>query len=152
MTAIYPFSSSVAWGDYNNDGRLDFLLTGHCYPSGGTGSVSQLWQNTGTGFTNVTDSVGLPQFGLAAWVDFDNDGRLDLVCTEYGAPQLWRNTTPVTNTLPSAPTGLAMTATTNAVMLSRGIPPRTVKRPPAVSPTTSAPAPRPAEMIFCPRM
>ena len=118
LTASYPYSSSVAWGDYNNDGRLDFLLSGHCYPNGGTGSVSQLWQNTGTGFSNVTASIGLPLFSPAAWGDFDNDGRLDLISTEFGTPQLWRNTTPVTNTPPSAPTGLAMTASSNAVMLS----------------------------------
>src|SRR6185369_8378393 len=41
--------SYVAWGDYDNDGRLDFLLTG-----GGTGAGSQLWRNTGSGFSNMT--------------------------------------------------------------------------------------------------
>ncbi len=45
------FESSVAWGDYDNDGRLDFLLTGLTISGG---PVSQLWRNTGSGFTNVT--------------------------------------------------------------------------------------------------
>ena len=49
----------VAWGDYDNDGRLDFLLTGH---TGSGARIAQLWRNTGSGFTNVTATVapGLP--------------------------------------------------------------------------------------------
>src|SRR6185369_16463983 len=39
LSAVYI--GSVAWGDYDNDGRLDFLLTGY----GGSPYVSQLWRN-----------------------------------------------------------------------------------------------------------
>ncbi len=107
-------NGSVAWGDYDNDGRLDFFIAG------------QLWQNTGSGFTNVTGSVlpGLPQGGYAsvAWGDYDNDGRLDFLIwgstNNDGFCQIWRNNVSFTNTPPSAPTGLALTATANAVMLS----------------------------------
>src|SRR5439155_913872 len=80
------YYSSVAWGDYDNDGRLDFLLTG----DNGSGYVSKLYQNTGTGFVDATNIV---QGGLAgvynasmAWGDYDNDGRLDFLltgCTSY---------------------------------------------------------------------
>ena len=80
--------SSVAWGDYDNDGRLDILLVG-------TG-ISQVWRNLGDGtFTNV--NVGLPgvSLGSAAWGDFDNDGRLDIVLAGTsvtgGLCQVWRN-------------------------------------------------------------
>ena len=119
------YASSVAWGDYDNDGRLDFLLTGYT----GSGLISQLWRNTGSGFTNVP-IAGLPGVydSSVAWGDYDNDGRLDFLLTgtptipspdsHQGISQLWRNLTPVTNTPPSAPTGLAMTTTTNAAMLS----------------------------------
>src|SRR6266542_682232 len=83
------FAGSVAWGDYDNDGRLDFLLTG--YPG-----ISQLWRNTGSGFSNVTASVapGLPAVSRSsvAWGDYDNDGRLDVLLTGSGISQLWRNT------------------------------------------------------------
>src|SRR6185503_16796029 len=57
---------SVAWADYDNDGRLDFLLHG-------------LWRNTGSVFSNVTAAAGLPGGGNAAWADYDNDGRVDVM-------------------------------------------------------------------------
>ncbi len=87
------YGGVVTWGDYDNDGRLDFLLTGFT----GTTPVSQVWRNTGSGFVNTTP-VGLPQVyqGGAAWGDYDNDGRLDILITGGGAgadlAQIWRNT------------------------------------------------------------
>lgn len=89
---------AVAWGDYDNDGRLDFLLTG-VYDNGFR--EARIWRNTPGGFLDVTSQVapGLPGVrGKAAWADYDNDGQLDFAITgvtgvgaEYIA-QLWRNT------------------------------------------------------------
>jgi hypothetical protein len=83
------YESSVAWGDYDNDGRLDFLLTGTPDPEGFPARhISQLWRNTGSGFSNVTASVapGLPgSASPVAWGDYDNDGRLDFLLTGAGA-------------------------------------------------------------------
>jgi len=71
-------SSSVIWGDYDNDGLLDYLAVGTSYSG-----MAQIWHNTGSGFENVTATVapGLQQgaYGFAAWGDFDNDGRLDFI-------------------------------------------------------------------------
>jgi hypothetical protein len=86
-----------AWGDYDNDGRLDLLLNGS--------GIIQLWRNTGAGFSNVTASVAPGLQGVymssVTWGDYDNDGRLDFLLTgtpdPEGSPaimtsQLWRNT------------------------------------------------------------
>jgi hypothetical protein len=92
------YEGSVAWGDYDNDGRLDFLLTGWNGPGGGLStSVSQLWRNTGSGFANVP-LPGVPGVidSSVSWGDYDNDGRLDFLLTgagiSEGVSQLWRNT------------------------------------------------------------
>src|SRR5437899_77785 len=75
--------SSVSWADFNNDGRLDFLLRGFYWGSiqnpDGSGSIfpvypPPLWLNTGNGFTNVTNSVAPESprvsYGPVAWADF----------------------------------------------------------------------------------
>jgi hypothetical protein len=89
------FYSSVAWGDYDNDGLLDILLTG---TSNGfqESAVTQLWRNQGNGsFANV--NIGLPGVlqGTVAWGDFDQDGRLDILLTGAANTgpicQVWRN-------------------------------------------------------------
>jgi Vibrio cholerae sialidase, lectin insertion/FG-GAP-like repeat len=97
-TAITPLGSgSVTWGDFDNDGRQDLLVTG--IPASGNAPSSQIWRNTGGGFTNI--NAGLPGVwaGSSAWGDFDNDGRLDLILTgatnsyaTNGIAQIWRNT------------------------------------------------------------
>ena len=87
--------SSVALGDYDNDGNLDILLTGTTNGFGNA-AITQLWRNLGNGtFTNVsTDLPGVTQ-GAVAWGDFNQAGRLDILLTGYtqtGAVcQVWRN-------------------------------------------------------------
>jgi hypothetical protein len=103
---------NVSWGDYDGDGRLDFLVNGAF--NLGTSTSCQLWRNTGTGFAPVPFSGLSQSVGGIAWADYDNDGQLDLLV----GGQLWRNQLGVTNTPPTAPTGLAMTRTANAALLS----------------------------------
>ena len=73
-------SSAVALGDYNNDGFLDLFV------ASANGSEPTFWLNKGNGtFTRDTRSIGAMQAmrsagaTTATFVDYDNDGWLDLV-------------------------------------------------------------------------
>ena len=63
------------WGDYNNDGNIDLFLAT-------TTGLFQLYKNNGNGtFTDVASTVGISdgESGYScAWLDYDNDGDLDL--------------------------------------------------------------------------
>jgi hypothetical protein len=81
----HGYEMGVAIGDYDNDGLEDIYVLG---VHGNT-----LYRNNGDGtFTDVTRIAGLggtevPGRQLwsvaAAWVDYDNDGRLDLIVSNY---------------------------------------------------------------------
>jgi uncharacterized repeat protein (TIGR01451 family) len=85
-------SSSVAWGDYDNDGDLDILLMGWTK----SGHIARVYRNTGGSFSDI--GAGLPRvmIGSAAWGDYDNDGDLDILLTgntESGQiARVYRNT------------------------------------------------------------
>ena len=69
---------NVAWGDYDNDGDLDIVITGT--PANYFNSVTKIYQNGGNRFTEVF-AGSLPGlfYGAVAWGDYDNDGYLDIV-------------------------------------------------------------------------
>jgi hypothetical protein len=79
------YSMGVAVGDYNNDGREDLFVAGV--------HGNRLYRNIGNGtFADVTEEAGLagpgslgrPAWSVAAcWIDYDNDGRLDLFISNY---------------------------------------------------------------------
>jgi hypothetical protein len=80
------FDVGVAVGDYDNDGHPDLFVTGV--------RGNHLYRNNGDGtFRDVTKKAGLdqfndPEFGplwavAAAWVDINNDGKLDLFVANY---------------------------------------------------------------------
>ena len=72
---------SVDWGDYDNDGDLDILITGETY----SGEDSKIYKNNGDG--TFTEQTGISLTGVsyssAAWGDYDNDGDLDIVLSGY---------------------------------------------------------------------
>ncbi|HSH03393.1 MAG TPA: FG-GAP-like repeat-containing protein [Anaerolineae bacterium] len=74
--------SSVAWGDYDNDGDLDILLTGEGV---GGGYVAKVYQNNAGSFTDIGAGLTGVQYGSVAWGDYDNDGDLDILLTGWGS-------------------------------------------------------------------
>lgn len=78
--AVPMYGMGVAVGDYDNDGYDDLFVTAY--------GQNHLFHNNGNGtFTEVTKKAGL--WGPnelstgAAWVDFDRDGKLDLLVANY---------------------------------------------------------------------
>jgi len=79
------YSMGVAAGDYDNDGWTDLYVTGV--------NRNFLYHNNGDGtFTDVTERAGVAGVDAkgsklwsvgAAWLDYDNDGHLDLFVANY---------------------------------------------------------------------
>ena len=115
-------NGSAAWGDYDNDGDLDILLTGY---AGNGVLVSKVYRNDGNGvFTDINAPLPAVYNGSAIWGDYDNDGDLDILlagCLDVGcgsrATKLYRNNTSTANTVPYAPTGLEASVAGNSVTL-----------------------------------
>ncbi len=118
--------AAVAVGDFNADGWDDVLI-----PDADAGKTHHLMRNDGRGeglptFTEVTDSAGVgggnDQLSIvvdALWLDYDNDGHLDLYLGRFGTPILFRNGGPEAGyrfTDVSAAVGLTQFANTIATI------------------------------------
>ncbi len=73
-------AGTLAWADYNNDGLMDYFIVAG---QGQGPHVGLYRQETDGTFTNVTEETDLLfaqlSVGAAAWIDYDNDGCLDLI-------------------------------------------------------------------------
>ena len=107
---------SAAWGDYDNDGDLDILLTGcanyNCYQV-------RIYRNEGNGkFTDIDANLPCISSDAICWGDYDNDGDLDILLA--GAvldenhnwsgciTRVYRNDGELQNTKPMVPTNLRL--------------------------------------------
>ena len=111
------YATSAAWGDYDNDGRLDLYVCyylkwdhqlnrqcrnkengklDYCSPVLYDPVPHQLWHNDGKKFSDVSLRAGIGKkagHGLAvAFLDYDGDGRQDIfVANDLTPIMLWRN-------------------------------------------------------------
>jgi hypothetical protein len=110
---------SVAWGDHDNDGDLDILLTGYT----DTEWIAEIYSNDGAGTFTAIDA-GLPEAlsGTGIWGDYDNDGDLDVVLMGVEGmdryTRVYRSDGAPANTPPSAPDGLAVSVSRTDVTLT----------------------------------
>jgi hypothetical protein len=90
-TALNSFglASRAAWGDYDNDGKLDLAL-------GGRGvTANRILRNQNGTFVDSGLDIGISDgFANVAWGDYDGDGKLDLAVSNDGASpdRIYRNT------------------------------------------------------------
>ena len=113
----YGYATSAAWGDYDNDGRLDLYVCfysvwsqsidkpclneatkqpDYCHPKFYDPVTHCLYHNEGKRFVDVSDKSGISKAkgrGLsAAWTDYNNDGRPDIfVANDVTPSMLWKN-------------------------------------------------------------
>ena len=86
LPVMLTSTAAVAVGDFNGDGRPDLFVGGRLVPRNYPYPArSYVLRNDGGRFTDVTDSVAPAlarphgMITAAVWLDFDGDGRLDLV-------------------------------------------------------------------------
>jgi predicted nucleotidyltransferase len=102
---------SVAWGDYDNDGDLDILLTGYS----NSGPISNIYKNNGNNTFTEQTSISLTDvnYNSVAWGDYDKDGDLDILLTGstgYASiSKIYKNESSPVNTPPSVPVKLTQT-------------------------------------------
>jgi hypothetical protein len=93
---------SLAWGDYDGDGDVDLYAAtaragGSVFLPGQAKAQSLLFRNDGAGrFDEVSHEAGVdypgPNSRQSNWIDFDNDGDLDLFVSQRSSENtLYRN-------------------------------------------------------------
>src|SRR5437762_2149332 len=80
--------AACAWGDYDNDGFIDLIVTSAYNPDNFTPQKNFLFHNnrdgTFTKITNTSVTAEARDWRGCSWVDYDNDGNLDLFVTSVG--------------------------------------------------------------------
>ncbi len=114
-------TGSAAWGDYDNDGLLDILVTGH----NGSAPFAKLYHNDGgNAFHEISAGLAGVWIGSAVWADYDSDGRLDILVDGSDASlspvaKIYHNNTLTADTAPEVPTALtAQALSATSVLLS----------------------------------
>jgi hypothetical protein len=110
---------NMAWGDYDNDGDLDLLVSGF----DGFNDHVKLYRNDGNGrYARVSDNF-VEAIGACQWGDYDNDGDLDVLLIGWdGAAnhfaKIYRNENAPKNNRPAPPINLKSSFVNGALTLS----------------------------------
>ncbi len=79
--------SKVRWGDYDNDGYLDLLITGSF--DNQQNSLTYVFRNTGEDSFELVHQMPGVRLGDIQWGDFNNDGYLDIVMNGIYNDAIW---------------------------------------------------------------
>ncbi len=78
--------ASLAWGDFNNDGFSDLIITGDYNTS--------VFRNDNGNFVNVNTGILNVGYGSVEWGDYNNDGFLDILISGWNGSantKIYRN-------------------------------------------------------------
>jgi photosystem II stability/assembly factor-like uncharacterized protein len=98
--------SSADWGDFDNDGDYDLLMTGM---NSQLAYITRIYENINNSMVNSGISLPGMASGTARWGDYDNDRDLDILLSGYfsSSPNrvtvIHKNTQEIQNQSPSAP-------------------------------------------------
>ena len=96
LTQLYM--GKVKWGDYDNDGDLDILISGDPVEKNTADEITKIYKNNGDGTfqdaATLGDAIGK---GDVHWFDYDNDGDLDVIMAGQNSIELIFTVTIYTN-------------------------------------------------------
>jgi len=122
---IGTIHGTLAWGDYDIDGDLDFVLSG-LYSQSGQSTINKLYRNAGNGLFTEDQYGGLTGIAWSdmCWGDYDADHDLDLLASGFenkdaSSPSsiIFRNESSIANTSPSPPSALSSFTSADTVFL-----------------------------------
>ncbi|HEY9622699.1 MAG TPA: FG-GAP-like repeat-containing protein [Crinalium sp.] len=121
-TPMLSNDGTGGWGDYDNDGDLDALLTSGL----SSGGYAYIWRSSTSGLESYggTSLADLSSTQSADWGDYDNDGDLDIVAigsitgSDVGTSRLFKNNSTILNTAPTVPVGSGSFVNGSTVTLS----------------------------------
>ncbi len=89
---IKLYGATTDWGDYDNDGDIDFVISGGFDDNGKQRDTTLIYENNNSSFSPIDAGFKPMKYGSSKWGDFDNDGDLDLLISgNYDYTKLYIN-------------------------------------------------------------